>query len=122
MLFALDRFNLIVAMQNVSAPVVQGFLGLPAKATEAFVIGFLRRDYGAAGLYKLSQSGQLTGIQTVVSLVTMTLFVPCIANFFVVIKERGLWTAVAMSAFIFPFAVLIGGLLNLALHALGVKL
>lgn len=120
--FALKELGLLAGLIRMAAPVVQGFLGLPPKATEAFIYGFLRRDYGAAGLHRLAMSGQMTGVQTVVSLVTITLFVPCVANFFVVIKERGLWTAVAMTAFIFPFAVLIGGLLNFALHALGVKL
>jgi ferrous iron transport protein B len=121
-LFALSKSGLLIGIQKVAAPIVQGFLGLPPKTTEAFVIGFLRRDYGVAGLYKMVQHGQLSNVQIVVSLVTLTLFVPCIANFFVIIKERGLATAVAMSALIFPFAFLIGGLLNFALHALGVKL
>lgn len=121
-LFVSDKVGLLNGVQEAAAPLVQGFLGLPPKATEAFVIGFLRRDYGVAGLYTLIQAGKLTNIQTVVSLVTITLFVPCVANFFVVVKERGLGTAVAMSAFIFPFAFLIGGLLNLALYALGVRL
>lgn len=121
-LFGLHKAGLLQSIQVAAAPLVQQFLGLPPKATEAFVIGFLRRDYGVAGLYKLVEAGQMNHVQIVVSLVTMTLFVPCVANFFVTIKERGLGTAVAMSAFIFPFAFLIGGLLNMALHALGIKL
>ncbi|MDO8589578.1 MAG: ferrous iron transport protein B [Armatimonadota bacterium] len=122
LLFTLERLGMMSVIIKVAAPVVQGFLGLPGKTTEAFVIGFLRRDYGVAGLYALVQAGKLTNVQVVVSLVTITLFVPCIANFFVVVKERGVGTAIAMSAFIFPFAFLIGGLLNLALHALGIRL
>jgi ferrous iron transport protein B len=54
-------------------------------------------------------------------LVTITLFVPCVANFFVIIKERGMRTALAITAFIFPFAFVIGGLLNLALRAAGLQ-
>ena len=56
------------------------------------------------------------------SLVTMTLFVPCIANFFMIVKERGMKAAVWMSLFIFPFAVLMGGLLNFILRGLKVTL
>ena len=52
---------------------------------------------------------------------TITLFVPCVANFFVIVKEHGLRTAVAMSAFIFPFAFVVGGTLNLALRAVGLQ-
>ncbi|HEX9843995.1 MAG TPA: ferrous iron transporter B, partial [bacterium] len=53
-----------------------------------------------------------------VALVTMTLFVPCIANFFMIVKEHGLRTALAMAAFIFPFAFAVGGVLNLVLREL----
>jgi ferrous iron transport protein B len=53
--------------------------------------------------------------------VTITLFVPCVANFFVIVKERGMRTAVAMTAFIFPFAFLVGGVLNLVLRATGLQ-
>jgi ferrous iron transport protein B len=50
----------------------------------------------------------------------MTIFLPCIAQFAVTIKERGWKTALAISAFIFPFAFLVGGLLSRLLVALGV--
>jgi len=49
-------------------------------------------------------------------MITITLFVPCVANFFIIIKERGWKTAVVMSAFIVPFAILVGGLVNLILR------
>ena len=101
---------------------VVGFLGLPSKAAEALVIGFLRRDYGAAGLFMLSKQGLLDPIQTVVSLIVVTLFVPCIANFFVMVKEQGMKAALYMVAFIFPFAVLVGGLMNWVLRSFAVAL
>jgi len=121
-LYVLDKLNLLVRIEKIASPVVVTFLGLPSKATEAFIIGFLRRDYGAAGLFNLAKEGLLTPNQIVVSLVTITLFVPCIANFFIIIKERGLRTAIAMSAFIFPFSFVVGGLLNTVLAHLGVQL
>jgi ferrous iron transport protein B len=37
-------------------------------------------------------------------------------------KERGLKVAVAMAAFIFPFAFGVGYVLNFVLNALGVKI
>jgi len=102
--------------------VVVGLLGLPAAAAQAFILGFLRRDYGAAGFFKLQEDGFLDPVQTVVALVTMTLFVPCIANFFMMVKERGFRAALAMTAFIFPFALAVGALLNLGLRGLGITL
>ena len=56
------------------------------------------------------------------SLVVISLYLPCVANLFVIIKERGLKTAIAVVAFICPFAFLVGGLLNFALRALAVRL
>ncbi|HRU24200.1 MAG TPA: ferrous iron transporter B [Candidatus Latescibacteria bacterium] len=112
LLFFLDLFDALGAIRSFAAPVVQGWLGLPAQATEAFLIGFLRRDYGAAGLLQLQQHGLLDELQIVVSLVTITLFVPCVANVFMIAKERGIRTAIWMVVFIFPFAFLVGGLVR----------
>jgi ferrous iron transport protein B len=109
-------FDVIV---NGLQPIVN-WLGLPDQAAVAFLFGFFRRDYGAAGLYDLRTS--MTGIQILVSTVTMTLFVPCIAQFSVTLKERGWKTALAMEAFIFPFAFLVGGLLNWLLITLRIQL
>lgn len=122
LLFVLDRLAVLPAIEAAARPLVVGFLGLPEKATDAFLIGFLRRDYGAAGFFVLRQQGLLDGVQALVSLVVITLFVPCIANFFMMIKERGLATSVAMAGFIVPFAFLVGGVLNFVLRALGVTL
>jgi ferrous iron transport protein B len=98
------------------------WIGLPREAAVAFLFGFFRRDYGAAGLYDLQRSGVLSGAPLVVAAVTLTLFVPCVAQFSVNIKERGLKTALAMAVFIFPFAFLVGFLLNLTLSILGIQL
>lgn len=121
-LFVLDKIAILNMLERLASPVIVSFLELPAKATEAFIIGFLRRDYGAAGLFALQKGGLLSPVQVVTSLVTMTLFVPCIANFFMIAKERGLAAAVWMSAFIFPFAILVGGVLNFILRTFEVNL
>jgi len=55
----------------------------------------------------------------VVSMVTITLFIPCIANVFIIAKERGIRTAAAMAAFIFPVAFAMGGLVRVLMQALG---
>jgi ferrous iron transport protein B len=121
-LFLLDKMGLLEGIEHFLSPVVTGVLGLPGETTQAFLIGFFRRDYGAAGLYAMSQQGLLTPIQTMVSLVTLTLFVPCLAHFFMMIKERGIRIAVAMFLIIIPIAVTVGGLLNWVLRALHINL
>lgn len=72
------------------------FIGLPPEAAQAFLLGFFRRDYGAAGLYDLTIAGKLTDTQLVIAAIAITLFVPCIAQFAVMAKERGMVTAVTM--------------------------
>jgi ferrous iron transport protein B len=96
------------------------WIGLPTETAVAFLFGFFRRDYGAAGLYDLQRTGHLTGVSLVVAAATLTLFVPCVAQFSVTAKERGIKTALAIALFIFPFAFLVGYLLNVSLLALGV--
>ncbi|RJP20829.1 MAG: ferrous iron transport protein B [Candidatus Abyssobacteria bacterium SURF_5] len=118
-LFIADRVGTLNAIVKMVEPVVVNFLSLPAETTIAFVMGFLRRDYGAAGLYRLYEEGGLDPIQVIVSLVVITLFVPCIANFFVIIKEHGLRKALIMMAIIFPLAVAMGGIVNFILRAVG---
>jgi ferrous iron transport protein B len=97
---------------------VMGWLGLPEQAAEAFFFGFFRRDFGAAGLYDLRE--RMSGVQILVAAITMTLFVPCVAQFAVTVKERGWKAAIAIIAFIFPFAFLVGILVSKLAFALGV--
>ncbi len=111
-------FNWVI---NILKPVVN-FIGLPQETAQVFLYGFFRRDFGAAGLYDLHSSGQIVGIPLVVAAVTLTLFIPCIAQFMVMLKERGIKTALAIALFIFPFAFGFGYILNLALTSLGVSL
>jgi ferrous iron transport protein B len=98
---------------------VMGWLGLPSEAAQAFLFGFFRRDYGAAGLFDLHQTGALDPVQLTVSAVTLTLFVPCVAQFLMMLKERGVKTALAIFAFTVPFAFGVGATLNLVLRGLG---
>jgi len=102
-------------------PVVRA-IGLPAEVAPAFLYGFFRRDFGAAGLYHLHASGALVGVPLLVSAVTLTLFLPCIAQFLVMTRERGVKTALAIALFIFPFSFLVGFVLDRVLRALGVTL
>jgi len=122
-LWVLDRFGGLAVLERVTAPVVVGLLQLPREASAAFILGFLRRDYAAAGLFRhfepFMQAGTMTKpmeIQVVVALVTITLFIPCIANFFMILKERGWRTGVGILAFILPFSFGVGALLNVLMR------
>jgi ferrous iron transport protein B len=75
----------LAVVTKLLTPLTTDWLQLPAEAATAFVMGVVRRDFGAAGLYHLS----LTPMQITVALITITLFVPCIASLMVMMKERG---------------------------------
>jgi len=121
-LFVLHKLNLLVILEKAASPIVVNFIGLPEKTTESFILGFLRRDYGAAGLFAMAEKGLLTPVQSLVSLVTITLFIPCLANFFMIVKERGLKMAFGMAAIVFPLAFLGGGALHWILTFFQVRL
>jgi ferrous iron transport protein B len=116
-LFSADRLDLLRWLERAAEPLLAGALGLPRETAEAFVVGFLRRDFGAAGLYRLAGEGRLDAVQVVVAVTTMTLFIPCIANFLVIVKERGWRTGLAVASFVFPFALGVGAALNALLRA-----
>jgi len=122
LLYVLDALHLLTAIQRVLSPLVVGGLGLPAEASNAFVIGFLRRDYGAAGLFAMQRAGHLTPAQTVVALTVITLFIPCVANFLVMLKERGRRAGFAMAGFIILYSFGIGVVINAAIKIFGVRL
>lgn len=101
------------------SPIVRS-IGLPAEASAAFIFGFFRRDFGAAGLYDLQTQGLLSPAQLTVAAVTLTLFVPCIAQFMMMKKERGLRVSVAIFLFVSVFAFATGWVLNQILLTTGI--
>ena len=99
---------------------VMSALGLPREAAVAFIFGFFRRDYGAAGLFDLQTKGLLNARQLTVAAVTLTLFIPCIAQFLIIKKERGMKVAAAIGLFVSALAFGSGYLLNKAILITGV--
>lgn len=114
-LFLMNELKILSLMKSLMSPIVVHWAGLPVKTTESFIIGFLRRDYGAAGLYALAKEGLLNPHQILVSLVIITLFVPCLAQSLITIRERGLKTAIAIFFFTLFIAFFAGGILNFIL-------
>lgn len=129
-LFVMDRVRVptpwgklsgLDMINNTLAPLVTGVLQLPRQTAQVLVLGFLRRDYGAAGLYDMVGKGLMTPVQIVVSLIVLTLFIPCVANFFMIVREQGTKKALIILAFITPFAIAVGGVVNLVLRALKIS-
>jgi ferrous iron transport protein B len=105
---ALNAWGILEKAQALLTPVTVHWLGLPKETANAFIMGFVRRDFGAAGLYDLT----LTKHQSLVALMTITLFVPCIASVMIILKERGrregwvIWIADLV------LAIFLGGVLH----------
>ncbi|MDP2303571.1 MAG: ferrous iron transporter B [Ignavibacteria bacterium] len=102
----LDVTGMLLLFQDILAPITTIWLKLPKEAATAFVMGVVRRDFGAAGLFNLS----LTSMQITVALITITLFVPCIASFMVMLNERGWKEGISIWLGTWFFAFLIGGI------------
>ena len=103
----LEVTGVIKWIMRVARPLTVGWLGLPPQAARAFVMGFVRRDFGAAGFFTM----HLSDAQLLVAMVTITLFVPCIASTMVVLKERGTAYMIGLMVTSIGFAFLLGGII-----------
>ncbi len=100
--------GLLQGVQRALAPLTERWLGLPSGDRHGFRDGVrIRRDFGAAGLYRGETLDiALTPEQSLVALVALTLFVPCIASVMIILKERGTryaavaWTGTLVTAFL----------------------
>jgi ferrous iron transport protein B len=88
-------------------PLISGWLGLPPDTAKAFVMSIIRRDFGAAGFFTV----HLTDPQLLVAMVTITLFVPCLASTLVVLKERGWAYMLGLFVGSMSLAFLLGGII-----------
>ena len=104
---------------EVMQPVMR-LLGLPDQTAAAFIFGFFRRDFGAAGLYDLQTSGLLNPTQLTVAAVTLTLFVPCVAQFLIMKKERGWKVSLVIFGLVTALAFTCGWGLNQLLTVTGI--
>jgi ferrous iron transport protein B len=102
-----------------SLAVPLGWMGLPPVSAPAFLFGFVRRDYGAAGLYDLHTRHALSVMQLAIATVVLTLFLPCIAQFMIMGRERGWRAAVAITGFVGVAAFAAGLVLARLLPVLG---
>ena len=120
LLFVADVTGALPGLKNLLSPVVVGLLSLPADTSEGFILGLLRREYVAAYFFDIYGRGLIDNLQAFVATMVMTLFVPCVANTFVIMKERGLLVGLAIVCFVVVYAITAGGILNAVLRLLHV--
>lgn len=97
----------LTLIEHAIAPITQLWLRLPEEASVVFIMGIIRRDFGAAGLSHMT----LSNGQMLVALITITLFVPCVASIIMIFKERSKLEATAIWLGSFVIAFLVGGIL-----------
>jgi ferrous iron transport protein B len=111
-LFLVAKIGLLVALENFFAPVVKDFMGLPPQFAESLIMGFIRGEAGIAVLKKLVDGGVMDHRQLVVAMIVTILFIPCVTNFLLIIKEQGAKKALAIIVSVTACAVLTGGIMN----------
>jgi len=121
-LFVLEQLGLLNGLRDIQRPVVVSFLGLPPQSADVFLMSMIRREAGAALLVSHMQAGLYTGNQAVVSLVVLTVMIPCVNSVLVLFKERGLKGAAGILLFVIPYAILLGGVVSGALRLFGASL
>ena len=117
-LFLADLTGALPELKRLLEPVVVGMLDLPAQTSEGFILGFLRREYVAAYFFDMYGKGLLDNLQAFVASMVMTLFIPCTASTFVIIKERGIGVGIAIVSFVTVYAIVAGTIINAALRIL----
>ena len=115
-LFIADKIGLLAFVENLAAPVVWGFLGLPPQFAESLIMGFIRGEAGIAVLKKMLDTGVMDHLQLVVAMIVTILFIPCVTNFLLVIKEQGTKRAVAIIVSVTVCAIVAGGIMNYILR------
>ncbi|MBF0461984.1 MAG: ferrous iron transporter B [Magnetococcales bacterium] len=112
LMFTLEKTGLLLLVKKWLHPVITGFLSMPDKVTEVFILVLSRREVGAVYFKDMVDKGELDYYQIITGLVVMTLFIPCISNTMVMIKELGARWAIAINLAIIAIAILMGGLVD----------
>ena len=115
--FLFDRVGGLVVLESAARPLVNDLLGLPDVAVQVFVKTIIRRENGATELSHLRE--QFDPAQLVITMLVMTVLLPCVNASIVMIKERGLKTAVIILGMVMTYAVLAGTAAHSLCRALG---
>ncbi|MEM3731588.1 MAG: ferrous iron transport protein B [Candidatus Bathyarchaeia archaeon] len=112
---ALSLFGLLDYVARVSAPLMNGWLGLPTAASIPLIFGILRKELALILLEEaLIQQGMtllsLTHVQLIVFTLVAMIYIPCVATIAACLKEFGWKKALIITFVDIGLAVLLGGL------------
>ena len=100
--------NALVHIGYYIHPLVVGWLGLPAEASLALMLGIIRRELGVLPLLELD----LTTLQLLVGSVVALFYLPCLSVFAVLVKEFGIKVTAIICFSTIIAAFFFGGLIN----------
>ncbi|NLE91197.1 MAG: ferrous iron transporter B [Elusimicrobia bacterium] len=101
-------FKVFDAVTGLFAPLVVNLFGLPKDAIVALVVGFLRKDVAVGLLAPLN----LNIKQLFIASTLLAVSFPCVATFFVLLKELGLKALLKSTLLMIGISILVGTLLN----------
>jgi ferrous iron transport protein B len=115
-LAVLDGTGILNILREGLAPFLGYAFGLPPETTDVFLVGFFRRDFGAVGLYNLTNQGNINVVQTVVCLSLLTFFYPCFASLFSIARNFSQKIAWQVFGFLCLYNLLLASALNWVLN------
>ena len=86
-------------------------LGLPQDTSSVVILGVLRKDVSIA----LLEPFNLTAKQLVIASIFMSMYLPCVASFFVMLKEAKWKDTLRILAITLSVSLIICSLLNIVL-------
>jgi len=101
-------FKVFDAVTGLFAPLVVNLFGLPKDAIVALAVGFLRKDVAVGLLAPLN----LNIKQLFIASTLLAVSFPCVATFFVLLKELGLKALLKSTLLMIGISILVGTLLN----------
>jgi len=104
----LAESGILAVIAEVAQPLVSGWLGLPAEAVTALILGIVRREMSVAPLIALD----LNALQAFVGGVVSLLYLPCLSVFAILAKEFKAKVAIILTVSTIVLALFVGGLIN----------
>ncbi|EKD52247.1 MAG: hypothetical protein ACD_62C00075G0003 [uncultured bacterium] len=104
----LRYFDAAEGLNRLLAPVFTHIWGLPAETVPAILIGILKKEIAVAMLAPLG----LTTKQLIIACTILALYFPCVATFFVLLKELGVKDLLKTLSLMIFISLLVGGSMN----------
>ncbi|MDR1113507.1 MAG: 50S ribosome-binding GTPase [Candidatus Margulisbacteria bacterium] len=115
-LFVAHSTGLLELFRVWTAPLIQTFLNLPEAFTDSVTLGLFRKDLGAISLYDLANNGMLNSIQVLVSLLFISLSLPCLGFLGELARQKGWFKALLIFFLSTIYAFTIAAIVNKILH------